>query len=158
MAFGRFVRHGACMKTRIIPVLGFLLLAACGQPRGAIVDFESCILAGYPIMESYPRRCAVPNGPTFTEELPPVSDRALESFSGALLRVEPDVVGGETRFSFGDAVDATRTAVLEPDATVSVAGTDDPVDLRNVAEGTFLRVRGWIDDGVVHAVEVDVGP
>ncbi len=134
------------------------ILVACGQPRGLIADFEDCVLAGYPVMESSPRRCAVPNGPTFTEELPPVSERAMETFSGALLRIESDVVDGETRFSFGSSVAETRTAVLEPDAVVTVTGTESAVDLNNVAVGTVLRVRGWIDEGgLVHAVEVGVG-
>jgi hypothetical protein len=28
--------------------------------------FEECVAAGYPIMESYPERCSVPGGATFT--------------------------------------------------------------------------------------------
>jgi eight-cysteine-cluster-containing protein len=32
-----------------------------------INSFDECAAAGYPIMESYPRQCAVPGGPTFTE-------------------------------------------------------------------------------------------
>jgi hypothetical protein len=38
----------------------------------AIRNFEECVAAGYPVMESYPRQCRVPGGPTFIEELPPV--------------------------------------------------------------------------------------
>ena len=34
---------------------------------GEIDSFEKCAAAGYPVMESYPRQCAVPGGPTFTE-------------------------------------------------------------------------------------------
>jgi len=33
----------------------------------AINDFEDCVLAGYPVMESFPRRCSTPDGRTFTE-------------------------------------------------------------------------------------------
>lgn len=36
-----------------------------------ITSFEACAAAGYPVQESYPRRCAVPNGPTFTETISP---------------------------------------------------------------------------------------
>lgn len=36
-----------------------------GNP--AIQDFESCAKK-YPIMETYPERCAIPNGPTFTKQ------------------------------------------------------------------------------------------
>ncbi len=31
-----------------------------------IATFEECAAAGYPIMESYPERCSVPGGATFT--------------------------------------------------------------------------------------------
>ncbi|MDD1664773.1 MAG: hypothetical protein LUQ32_05420 [Methanomicrobiales archaeon] len=36
-----------------------------------IRSFGECVAAGYPVMESYPRQCRVPGGPTFVEELPP---------------------------------------------------------------------------------------
>jgi hypothetical protein len=36
-----------------------------GNP--AIYDFDSCSKK-YPVMESYPERCAIPNGPTFTKK------------------------------------------------------------------------------------------
>lgn len=35
----------------------------------AITSFEECMVAGYPIMESYPRQCAVPGEASFTEVL-----------------------------------------------------------------------------------------
>lgn len=35
----------------------------------AIGSFEDCAGAGYPVMESYPRQCAVPDGPTYIEVL-----------------------------------------------------------------------------------------
>lgn len=34
-----------------------------------IKDFDSCAKK-YPVMETYPEKCAVPNGPTFTREIP----------------------------------------------------------------------------------------
>lgn len=36
---------------------------------GSIDSFIECAAAGYPIMESYPRQCAVPGGPSFTENI-----------------------------------------------------------------------------------------
>lgn len=35
----------------------------------SISSFEECAAAGYPIMESYPERCSVPGGPTFTRAI-----------------------------------------------------------------------------------------
>ena len=47
--------------------------AAVGEPippAPEVLSFEDCALAGYPVMESYPRRCATPDGRIFAEELP----------------------------------------------------------------------------------------
>lgn len=35
-------------------------------------NFSECAAAGFPVGESYPRQCFVPNGPSFTAELPNV--------------------------------------------------------------------------------------
>lgn len=35
----------------------------------AVADFEECVAAGYPVLESYPRQCQTPEGRTFVEEL-----------------------------------------------------------------------------------------
>lgn len=35
----------------------------------AITGYDECVAAGYPVMESWPPRCAVPNGPSFTQDI-----------------------------------------------------------------------------------------
>ncbi len=45
-----------------------------------INSFDSCVLANYPVQESYPRRCVLPDGTAFTEELENVEyDIVLET-------------------------------------------------------------------------------
>jgi hypothetical protein len=49
----------------------------CGDPREKcwngtlcvppILNFQGCVNAGYPVMESYPRQCKTPDGRSFTE-------------------------------------------------------------------------------------------
>lgn len=34
-----------------------------------VTSFNECVKAGYPVMESFPRKCKTSNGPTYTEEL-----------------------------------------------------------------------------------------
>jgi hypothetical protein len=53
----------------ILVSIGFLLVFDIGRkpPEVAIADFEECVRAGYPIMESYPRQCRTPDGQSFTE-------------------------------------------------------------------------------------------
>jgi len=43
------------------------------QPK-AITNFEECVAAGNPILESYPRRCQAKDGQTFTEVISNASD------------------------------------------------------------------------------------
>jgi len=35
-----------------------------------VSNFEECVAAGYPVMESYPRQCRTPDGKIFVEEIP----------------------------------------------------------------------------------------
>lgn len=44
----------------------------------SIGNFEECVAAGYPVMESYPRQCSVPGGQIFTEELEPIGGQRDE--------------------------------------------------------------------------------
>ncbi|MEK6839529.1 MAG: hypothetical protein AABX72_01190 [Nanoarchaeota archaeon] len=48
-----------------------VFLIGCAEipiENGKINSFDECARAGYPIMESYPRQCATPDGRTFAEE------------------------------------------------------------------------------------------
>jgi hypothetical protein len=38
-------------------------------PEEEITSFEECVIAGYTILESYPRQCQTPEGETFIEEI-----------------------------------------------------------------------------------------
>ena len=61
----------------LLCVLGILLVACSPQadilgnmtPGSAVDSFEKCALAGFPIMESYPRQCKNALGEVFTEEI-----------------------------------------------------------------------------------------
>jgi len=40
------------------------------MPSGSLINsFDSCVAAGYPVMESYPARCSTPDGQSFSEEI-----------------------------------------------------------------------------------------
>ncbi len=43
--------------------------APCPGEGGAVTDFDSCVAAGNPVMESYPRQCAA-GGQTYVEVIP----------------------------------------------------------------------------------------
>jgi len=56
---GTWVKHGFPSAQR----------PQSGCSGGQIVDFDSCIAAGYPVMESYPRQCQDSTGNTFIEHI-----------------------------------------------------------------------------------------
>jgi len=53
--------------TAVRGLAALALAAGCTLTKPVPRNFEECERAGYPVMESYPRRCAVPGGPTFSE-------------------------------------------------------------------------------------------
>jgi len=56
----------------ILSILAIVFISGCTeQPNGqvGITNFDECIAAGNPVMESYPRQCMY-DGKTFTEEVP----------------------------------------------------------------------------------------
>lgn len=48
-----------------------------------VTDFASCVQAGYPVMESYPRQCASPDGRSFIEDVQMMDDIMLVATSTA---------------------------------------------------------------------------
>jgi hypothetical protein len=53
----------------LLGALAFVLSRDDNDQVATIASFEQCQEAGYPIAESYPARCKVPNGPSFTEDI-----------------------------------------------------------------------------------------
>ena len=72
------------MKAAFIFVVISLALSACTSPQ-QIASFEECVLAGNPVMESYPRRCMA-NGQNFIEN---ISDEPGSSLSPQFIQCEP---------------------------------------------------------------------
>lgn len=51
---------------------GIIFYLFTNQDKKVVVtDYESCVAAGNPVMESYPEQCATPDGRSFTRELTP---------------------------------------------------------------------------------------
>jgi hypothetical protein len=76
-----------------------IVAAALGLSRGGgdtqlsqIGSFEACAAAGFPVMESYPRRCAVPGGSTYTEVIPPAASSSARSSAQSSARGAANIV------------------------------------------------------------------
>lgn len=51
--------------------IGLLVYQNKHMTTEKINSFEECAKEGYPVLESYPRQCKIPNGKTFVEEVTP---------------------------------------------------------------------------------------
>jgi hypothetical protein len=51
-----------------IIIVGFFLLFMYREKTEVITNFQECIEAGYPVLETDPPRCTVPGGETFILE------------------------------------------------------------------------------------------
>lgn len=106
------------MKANII-ILIVLLLAIVGaalwfmtnrqdaapSEEPTVLSFGDCEAAGYPVMESYPRQCATPDGRTYAEELP-APEPTYVNASADLIRVgtpTPGAVTGKPVTILGEA-------------------------------------------------------
>lgn len=62
------------MVKNLLLVVSLLIIASIffvnyqdDKNKESITSFEECVEAGYPVAESYPEQCFVPNGPSFTK-------------------------------------------------------------------------------------------
>lgn len=51
-------------------------------PQPIVTNFEECVAAGNPVMESYPRQCRTKDGRLFVEDAPPINDPSQASNDG----------------------------------------------------------------------------
>lgn len=131
------------MRTRYLALgvlgLGILLVALilirpnfAVAPERVVTSFEECVNAGYPVMESYPRQCRVPEGALFvekvdtvTEEPTPVPTPPLADFDRAVtLKIN------DTK-TFSDGLKLTLTEINDsrcaPDVQCIWAGELSPL-------------------------------
>ncbi|MFH0860175.1 MAG: hypothetical protein V1921_03145 [Candidatus Altiarchaeota archaeon] len=53
----------------LLVIITAVFIAGCAKNKPEINSFDSCVSAGNPVMESYPRQCSTSDGKTFVEEL-----------------------------------------------------------------------------------------
>lgn len=108
-----------------------------------IVSFEGCAEAGYPVQESYPRRCALPDGRVYAEEIEmqPEYSNASED----LIRVENPHPGGVVGKEFVVTGEARGYWFFEASFPIEVVGADG-----NTIAGSYATTEGdWMTEGFV---------
>ena len=108
------------MDKRFIYFFVVVLVVATGvfyslkndRPNLQVLSFDDCILAGYPVLESYPRQCKTPDGRVFAEEItPPITYNNATAdliqielpFPGAVTGKEFKVIGKARGYWFFEA-------------------------------------------------------
>ncbi len=88
-------------KTAIggVIILTMLIVAGCMQvptsdEKVVITNFEECVAAGNPVMESYPRQCNA-NGETFVEEIEQPVESAMTEEEARVIAEANCIKGGE---------------------------------------------------------------
>lgn len=124
---------GVAVVLIIVAALLISLSANAGRQRiASITNFDECASAGYPIMESYPEQCAVPDGRTFVNErqLPPdgmaFNGCAVAGCSGQLCVSAAEADGVVTTCEFRAEYACYREASCEPQADGRCAWTQTP--------------------------------
>lgn len=52
----------------LLSLLGYLLLTSLKKNPVLVGDFDSCMKAGYQVIETYPAQCKTPEGKNFVQE------------------------------------------------------------------------------------------
>ncbi len=108
-----------------------------------ITSFEGCVEAGYPVQESYPRRCALPDGRVYAEEIEvqPEYDNA----SADLIKVENPHPGGVVGKEFVVTGEARGYWFFEGSFPIEVVGADG-----NTIAGSYATAEGdWMTEDFV---------
>ncbi|MCB9818599.1 hypothetical protein H6788_00215 [Candidatus Nomurabacteria bacterium] len=104
----------------------------------SIRSFEDCLVAGLPVMESYPRQCRTPDGRTFAEEI--VVYPNYFNSNPDMIVVENPHPGGVVGKEFVVTGEARGNWFFEASFPIEVIGADG-----NVIAGSFATAEGdWM--------------
>lgn len=87
MVLAGAVVMGLAVVIGLVFYYGVSSFAYLRRPKPSqITNFQECVQAGYPVMESYPRQCRTQKGEVFVEEIPvgegPNPEEACEDLCG----------------------------------------------------------------------------
>lgn len=103
-----------------------------------ILSFTDCERAGYPVMESHPRRCALPDGRVFAEEIK--VEPVYQNSSADMIVVENPHPGGVVGKEFVVTGMARGSWFFEASFPIEVIGADG-----NVIAGSFATAESdWM--------------
>jgi hypothetical protein len=103
-------------------ILGVYMLTRQNALAPVVMSFETCMAAGYPVMESHPRQCKTPAGLTYAEEIP--QQPTYSNASADLITVETPFPGAVTGKEFSVIGEARGTWFFEASFPVELIDKD----------------------------------
>lgn len=111
-----------------------------------ILSFDDCAAAGYPVQESYPARCATPDGRVFTQEIP-VGDITYVNATSDHIRIDTPTPGAVTGKEFEIRGDARGPWFFEASFPIQVL--DDAGNVLATALGAPRDGADWMTEAFV---------
>lgn len=128
------------MKKRLFAAVALFALvgAGCTETSVTVTNFEECVAAGNPVMESYPRQCTA-DGVTYTEDI----GNAIEKQN--LIRAEEPDAGDVIASPLTITGEARGTWFFEASFPVKLIGEDGTV----LAQGAAQAIGEWMTEDFV---------
>ncbi len=146
------------MRKILLVFLIFLAIfsAGCIQEK-KITNFQECLDAGYPVMESYPRQCITIDGQTFIEEI--CEDKCGDGICNEIVCMGAGCPCPETKETCPNdckgEVQMNRTAIIETTKgtmKLELFETKAPITTKNFID---LAEQGFYNGTIFHRVIED---
>ena len=114
--------YSAIALTLILIGTWFVFPRTVENSAPIVLSFEDCVKAGYPVMESHPRQCRMPDGRIYAEELP--EKITYRNASADNIVVDLPFPGAVTGKDFSVVGKARGTWFFEASFPIEVLDTD----------------------------------
>jgi hypothetical protein len=115
-----------------ILVVGLMFFRKPENTTPVILSFEDCMNAGYPVMESYPRKCRTPLGVTYTEK---INDGLTYMNAGTdLIKIESPLPGAIVSKNFNVTGQARGTWFFEASFPITLLDSTGNILSQNIAQ------------------------
>ena len=112
----------------VLLTLTLLFLSGCGELKVEdITNFDECIAAGYPAMESYPRQCMTKDGESFTEDIiieEPLYQCTDEQKQAEICTMDYTPTCGDDQVTYGNACSACSSGNID---TYTMGECEEPM-------------------------------